>query len=255
MILAIDIGNTNVEFGFVQNKNLIKSYKLSSKIEKTVDDWLLDIHTFLNIENKTIKDTVISSVVPSVEKKISLAVNKLFGKKPLIIGKDLNIPIKNNYNNPQEVGIDRLVNTFSAIKKANPPVIVIDLGTAITFDVINEKGEYEGGAIFPGIESSINCLFSRTAKLPAVEIDKPQNIVGKTTTDSIKSGIYFGYCSLIEGMINKFEKKLNKKFNIILTGGNSKLISNCISIKHLLDEYLAMEGIYLIYEHNLLYSK
>ena len=255
MILAVDIGNTNVEFGFVENKNFIKSYKLSSKLEKTADDWFLDINTFFNIENKIVKDVVISSVVPSVEKKISMAASKLFNKKPLIIGKDLKIPLKNNYKNPYEVGIDRLVNAFSAVNKVNPPIIVIDLGTAVTFDIINEKGEYEGGAIFPGIESSVTCLFSRTAKLPAVEIDKPQNIVGKTTTDSIKSGIYFGYCSLIEGMINKFQKEFNKKFNIILTGGNSKLISNCISIKHILDEYLAMEGIYLIYEYNLLYSK
>ena len=255
MILAVDIGNTNVEFGFVKNRNFIKSYKLSSKIEKTSDDWLLDINTFLNIENKHIKDVVISSVVPRIERNIFFAISKLLDKKPLIIGKDLKIPIKNNYQKPEEVGIDRLVNAFSALNKTSPPVIVVDLGTAITFDVINEKGEYEGGAIFPGIESSIDCLFSKTAKLPKVEIDKPVSIIGKTTVESIKSGIYFGYCSLIEEMINKFQKEFDKKFNIILTGGNSKLISNCINVKHIVDEFLAMEGIYLIYEHNLLYSK
>ncbi len=253
MIIAVDIGNTTVEIGFVKDKKFIKSYRLSSDLDKTSDDWVLNLLQIKNIENNSIRDIVISSVVPKLEKTLISSFEKAYNKKPLIIGKDLKVPIKNNYKNPSEVGIDRLVNAYSAINKVNPPIIVVDLGTAITFDVISEEGAYEGGAIFPGINSSLYALFSKTSKLPMVEIDKPEDIVGKTTVESIKSGIYFGYCSLIDGMIERISK--GKNYNIILTGGNSKLISNCIESKHMLDEYLAMEGIYLIYQYNLLYSK
>lgn len=250
MILAIDIGNTTVEFGFIKDQKLLESYKLSSNIDKTVDDWLLDLKVIFSVENLEVQDFVISSVVPQIEDKISYAIKKGFNKKPLIIGKDLKIPIKNNYKNPYEVGIDRLVNAYGAIHKANPPLIVIDLGTAITFDIVNEKGEYEGGAIFPGIDSSIKTLFSKTSKLPMVSINETKNIIGKTTIESIQSGIFFGYCSLIEGMVNRISKHYNRDFNIIITGGNSKLISKGLSIKHILDEYLSLEGIYLIYKFN-----
>lgn len=250
MILAIDIGNTTVEFGFVKNQKFIKSYKLSSNLDRTADDWLLDLQQIFFIEQTKVDDFIISSVVPQIEDKISFAIKKGFSKTPLIIGKNIDIPIKNNYKNPQEVGIDRLVNAFGAISKVNPPVIVIDLGTAITFDVVNEKGEYEGGAIFPGIDSSIKTLFSKTSKLPMVSLSESKNPVGKTTIESIQSGIFFGYCSLIEGMVDRIKKQYSYDFNIILTGGNAKLISKGLKIRHILDEYLSLEGIYLIYNFN-----
>jgi type III pantothenate kinase len=255
MIIAVDIGNTNIEIGFVKDRKVFKSYKLSSNSEKSRDDWLLDIYNILTLEKIEIKDVVIASVVPVIEKKLSEAFKKFFKKDPLIVGKDLKVPIVNRYKNPDEVGIDRLINAYAALNKISPPLIVVDLGTAITFDIVNKDGEYEGGAIFPGIESSVYALFSKTAKLPMVEIDEVKSILGKTTSESIKAGIYFGYCSLIEGMIKKFNKNLKTNFNVVLTGGNSKLISNCIEVKYLVDEYLMMEGIYLIYEYNLLYPK
>ncbi len=255
MIIGIDIGNTTTEIGFIKNYKFIKSYKLSSNIDKTTDDWYLDISTIFFLEKEEIENCVISSVVPQIEQKLSTALEKKLNKKPLIIGKDILVPIKNNYKNPEEVGIDRLVNAYSALNKVEPPLIVIDLGTAITFDVVNEKGEYEGGLIFPGIESSVKALFSKTSKLPMVKIEEPECIIGRTTIDSIKSGIFNGYCSLIEGVIEKIVSTKKNKFNIILTGGNSKLISKGIKVKHIVDEFLAMEGIYLIYKQHLLYTK
>ncbi|RMD46410.1 MAG: type III pantothenate kinase [Aquificota bacterium] len=255
MIIGIDIGNTTTEIGFIKNYKFIKSYKLSSNIDKTTDDWYLDISTIFFLEKEEIENCVISSVVPQIEQKLSTALEKKLNKKPLIIGKDILVPIKNNYKNPEEVGIDRLVNAYSALNKVEPPLIVIDLGTAITFDVVNEKGEYEGGLIFPGIESSVKSLFLKTSKLPMVKIEELECIIGKTTIDSIKSGIFNGYCSLIEGVIEKIVSTKKNKFNIILTGGNSKLISKGIKVKHIVDEFLAMEGIYLIYKQHLLYTK
>jgi len=251
MILAVDIGNTTVEFGFVDKNGLKKSYKLHSNLSKTSDDWLFDIRNILLVEKNPPQDFVISSVVPQIEQRIIIAVEKLLGKKPKTIGKDLKVPIVNRYKNPEEVGIDRLINAFAAINKVNPPVIVVDLGTAITFDVVNQKGEYEGGAIFPGIQSSINALFSKTSKLPMVSFEESKRVVGKTTVESIQSGIFFGYCSLIDGMIKKISEEYKKSFNVILTGGNASLISKGLDIKHTLDEYLSLEGIYLIYTHKI----
>ncbi|MBK3331920.1 type III pantothenate kinase [Persephonella atlantica] len=247
MIVGIDIGNTTVEIGFIYSKEKIKSYKLKTDINKTADDWFLDFYQITKLEGKEIKDFVVSSVVPQVETKISKAVKRLSNKNPLIIGKDIYIPIKNNYKNPEEVGIDRLVNAYATIEEYGYPSVVIDFGTAITFDVISVEGEYEGGAIFPGIEASINALFSKTAKLPAVDLSQIKGVVGKTTSQSIKSGIYYGYLSLVEGMIDRINRETGYKNKVVITGGNGKLISEGIKVPSIHDRYLTMKGILFIY--------
>ncbi len=249
MILGIDIGNTNVEFGFIDKE--IQAFKIYSNKEKSSDEWIFDLlslHNFLSVDKNKIKDVVISSVVPPLSFKLKEACFKFYGKYPKIIGEDLKYPIKINYENLEEVGADRIVNSVAALKLTKPPIIVIDLGTAITFDVINEKGEYEGGAIFPGIDSSISALFSKTAKLPKVEVEESVSIIGKSTQKSIQSGIFYGYISLIEGMVDKIQKELNKKANIILTGGHSEIISKGLNIKHKVEKELIMFGIKEIYK-------
>ena len=248
MIVGIDIGNTTVEIGFITDISNIKSYKLKTDRQKTVDDWFIDFYQILGIEKfPRIKNFVISSVVPVVEKRISAALEKTNLADVLFLGKDIKIPIKNNYKNPEEVGIDRLVNACATVKKHGAPVVVVDFGTAITFDVVNDKGEYEGGAIFPGIDASIQALFSKTAKLPAVNIENVERVVGKTTTESIQAGIYFGYLSLIEGMIEKINNEYGYEHKLVITGGNGDIISKGLKIEHIYDRYLSMEGIYLIY--------
>lgn len=245
MILAIDIGNTTVEIGFVE-ENFIKSYKLSSDLNKTIDDWFLDFILLKNIEKNEVKAGFISSVVPNLTEKIKNAIKKSFDINIYTVGEDIQVPIKINYEKPEEVGIDRVLNAYAGINISEPPLIIIDLGTAITFDIVNEKGEYEGGAIFPGMESSIFALFSKTAKLPKVDIKIAEDIIGKTTVKSIQSGIYFGYVSLIDGMIEKFQKKLNNKASVILTGGHSEIISSGLSHKHILEKNLSLIGIKLL---------
>ena len=165
---------------------------------------------------------------------------------PLLIGKDVKVPLKINYENPLEVGTDRILNAFASINILNPPLIAIDFGTAVTFDVVNKNSEYDGGLIFPGLESSVNCLFSKTAKLPKVKIEKPLNIVGKNTISSIQSGIYNGYISLVEGIISKIENEYKCKFNIILTGGHGKIISESLNLQHIFEQYLPIKGIYFL---------
>ncbi|WP_457621068.1 type III pantothenate kinase [Persephonella sp.] len=253
MILGVDIGNTTSEFGFIYNGRRINSYKLRSDHLKTVDDWLIDISAVFHLEGlekESVKDCVISSVVPPLEDRIFSACKKFLGREPLRIGKELEVPIKINYRNPEEVGIDRIVNAFAGIKRYGKPLILVDLGTAITFDVVNDKGEYEGGAIFPGIDSSIEALFSKTAKLPKVSIENVKNVIGKTTVESIQSGIFFGYISLIEGMIEKIMEERNFRPRVILTGGSGEIITKGLEIDHIFDRYLSLEGIYDIYSYH-----
>ena len=251
MIIGVDIGNTTVEIGFVKNLKNIISYRLKTDYQRTSDDWYLNINHLFSIEklsNRDIDLILISSVVPVVEKRIFDAFDKIHNKRPLIIGKDVNIPIVNKYHKPEEVGVDRLVNSLAVLKQYGYPSIIVDLGTAITFDIINRKGEYEGGAIFPGIDASISALFSKTAKLPAVNLELIENPIGKNTADSIKSGIYFGYLSLIEGMIERINKYENTTHKVIITGGNGKLFADGIEMQSIFDDKLSMKGLYFLYQ-------
>jgi len=249
MIIGIDIGNTTVEVGFIQGSDKISSYRLKTDHTKTSDDWFLDIHQIFSLQDKPKFDKCfISSVVPIVEDRIAQGFFRLTGIKPLFVGKDVNVPIRNNYTRPEEVGIDRLVNSFAVLKKYGFPAIVVDFGTAITFDVVNERGEYEGGVIFPGIDASISALFSKTAKLPSVNLKNIRYVIGKTTTDSIRSGIYFGYISLVEGMVKRINKETGYRHKLVLTGGSGKILCEGLSIPHIYDRYLSMEGIYMIFE-------
>ncbi|MCX7739270.1 MAG: type III pantothenate kinase [Hydrogenothermaceae bacterium] len=244
MILGIDIGNTTVEFGIIE-EGRVTSYKFSSDRYKTVDDWLVNID-FISRKGINPESILISSVVPQIEEKIELSLLKFFGIKPVIIGKDLQVPIKINYENPQEVGIDRLLNAYAGVKLSKPPLVVIDLGTAITFDIVNENGEYEGGMIFPGMESSIDTLFSKTAKLPKVKLEKPESFIGKNTVNSIQSGIYYGYTSLIDRMVEKINIYHGRDFDVIITGGHGRMISSGLYSQHKLIENLSMLGIWFL---------
>ncbi|WP_456384175.1 type III pantothenate kinase [Persephonella sp.] len=248
MIIGIDIGNTTVEIGFIHDIEKISSYRLKTDHARTSDDWFLDLNQIFSLEGRPqIDRCLISSVVPIVEDRIAEGFLRLTGKKPLFIGKDLAVPIKNNYSRPEEVGIDRLVNSFAVSRKYGFPAIVVDFGTAITFDVVNEKGEYEGGAIFPGIDASISVLFSKTARLPSVNLKNVKAVVGKTTADSIRSGIYFGYISLVEGMVERINREAGYRHKLVLTGGSGKVLCEGLSIPHIYDRYLSMEGIYMIF--------
>lgn len=244
MIIGIDIGNTTTEFGLIK-KDSITSYKFNTDRNKTIDDWLINIE-FVMRKNENPENIIISSVVPQIEERIERALRKFFNIEPVVLGRDLEIPIKVNYENPKEVGVDRLLNAYASLIITKPPVIVVDLGTAITFDIVNKDGEYDGGMIFPGMESSIEALFLKAAKLPKVRLEKPSSLIGKNTTGSIQSGIYYGYISIIEGMVEKITDHYNMTFDILLTGGNSSLISSGLEINHKLIDNLSLLGIKLI---------
>lgn len=253
-LLAADVGNTETTFGVFIDGKLIKRFSLSSDKKRSVDEWAMLIDSILkmnNIVSETIKDSIVSSVVPSIDFKIKKALNALFGKEPLFVIPGVKTGINILYENPHEVGADRVVNAVAVSKLYELPAVVIDFGTAITFDVVDKNNSYLGGIIFPGINIASESLFSKTAKLPNVFIQKPKKVIGKTTITSIQAGLYYGYISLIEGLIKRIKNEIKGLKSVVATGGLAELfVSDLKTITHI-DENLTLKGLYYIYLKNL----
>lgn len=235
---------------------MIFDWRTSSDKNKTSDEYGLlfkDFFDFATLDIERLKDIIISSVVPNLMHTISVACTKYLGKEPIIVSNDIDLGIKNLYRNPNEVGTDRLVTSVGAYEKYGGPSIIVDIGTAITLDYINKKGEYIGGIIAPGIEISADALFNKTAKLPKIDIDIPDRIIGKSTRESMQSGLVFGFIGLIDSLIERIlesEKLTKDEVRIIGTGGFAALISHNSKYIELVDKMLTMEGLKLIYERN-----
>ena len=247
MLLAIDIGNTTIGFAVINKKGRIKTVAIidsaaqASKIKAVVHKILRD---------QVISRAIICSVVPKVSKTLENLLRKTLPVE--IIGRDILVPIKNRYKNPKQVGQDRLVGAYGAMKIYGCPLIVVDLGTAITFDAISHKGEYLGGAIVPGIRLSAESLFLKTALLPKIEIQAPRQIIGKTTQESMLSGLFYGYGSLCKGMIDLLSSQMSfprkrESIKVVMTGGHTHLMKKFVSPKiRIIDEDLVFKGIYFI---------
>jgi type III pantothenate kinase len=255
MLLAFDIGNTNIVIGLFSNGKLIEKWRIFTNKTKPADSYAVDIiELFLNkkIDCININKAIIASVVPSLTDVIFEAAKKFINGKILVVGANetkLNIDIK--LKNKNEIGHDRLINAIAGYDKFGGNLIVIDFGTATTFDVIGQNGEYLGGVISPGINLSLKALHDMTAQLPKISIKKQKNVIGKNTIEAMNSGVYFGYISLVEGMINKIENELGHKTTKIITGGLSEIFGDALkgAINHH-EPDLTLEGLRLVYEHN-----
>ncbi len=241
MILAIDIGNTKIVCGIFRGKTLIKTFSFSSKIKKI--SYRSKFHLFLKGYN--IDSIVISSVVPDVTKNVE-AVFKKTKAKVFVVGKNMKVPIKNLYRKPKQVGKDRLVGAYAAYLFYGAPLIVVDFGTATTFDVVTKQGNYAGGIIAPGIGISIESLFNKAALLPWVEMKKPKNLVGKDTVESLRSGLFYGFISLCDGIIAKLKKDVKGNPKVIATGGYSKLLSKFCKRIDVVEPTLILRGLNLL---------
>lgn len=253
MILTIDIGNTNMEFGVFRKTELIARFRLVTKLSMTSDEIGLFMTQFFSIHKigiDDIEDIIIASVVPQVMFSIANAMRKYLKKKPVIIGENIKVNIKNNYSNPKEVGMDRLVNAYTAFKKYGGPVIIVDFGTATTFDVVNKDGEYEGGTIYPGIKISMEALTQNAAKLPKVELEDPAMVIGKDTVVSMQSGVIYGYAGAVNHMIEMIVGEMGEKAFVVATGGLSTLISRYTNCIEKIDKNLTLEGLMRIYYEN-----
>ena len=253
MFLAFDIGNTNIVIGLFKEDKLIHKWRLPSNVKKSIDDYAVDlVELFLNekIDCLKISGTIIASVVPTLTGRINEAVKKFTNGKILIVGEsNVKLDIEILLNNKNEVGFDRLINSIAAYEKFGGNLIILDFGTATTFDIVGKKGEYLGGVIAPGINLSLKALHDMTAQLPKISIKPQKNVIGKNTIEAMNSGVYFGYISLVEGMIEKIEKELKVKTTKIMTGGLSELFKD--ALKNVINHHepnLTLDGLRLVYK-------
>ena len=251
MLLAIDIGNTNIMMGVFKDAELAAIWRISTSVQRTIDEYCIifnELFESSKIPLNTINGIIIASVAsPKVLGIVRNTLNRLFSLHPLIVGENIDVPIKNLYNNPSQVGQDRLVSAFSAYRQYGGPVIVIDFGTAITFDLVSKEGEYLGGLIAPGIEISFDALIERTTLLPKIELVEPDSLLGKDTVTSMRSGVINGFSSLCDGVIHKLKEEFGRDIPTVVTGGNAELIaSHCTTIDNK-NPYLILEGLQIIY--------
>jgi type III pantothenate kinase len=253
MLLVVDIGNTNIVFGVYDDSNLINHWRLSTAIQKTVDEYAILLNSLLYIEKiklSEIDSVIISCVVPPLLIPFELVCKKYVGIKPLIVGPGIKTGMPILYENPQEVGADRIVNAIAAYEKHKTALIIVDFGTATTFDYVTQKGEYVGGAIAPGIMISLDALFERASKLPRVELIRPKSIIGKNTVHAMQAGITYGYVSLVDGIVNKIKEEVKTNPYVIATGGLAGLIYKDSGTIDEVDEFLTLKGLKMIYDKN-----
>lgn len=253
MLLGFDVGNTNIVMGAFDDNKLIHSWRYSTDRNKSSDEYGLLVKEMLDwsgISINSIDSAIISSVVPPVNHALFSMCIKYLRIQPIFIGPGIKTGLNIKYDNPKEVGADRIVNAVAAYEMYGGPVIIIDFGTATTFCAVTEKAEYLGGAIAPGIVISADALFQRTAKLPKIELEKPDRVIAKNTVSGMQSGIIYGYVGLVDYIVRRMKKELDKDAFVVATGGLARLISDESEEVDEVNSLLTMEGLRIIFEKN-----
>lgn len=252
MLLLVDVGNTNLTFGLHDGEHLVDSFRMSTAAARTVDEMGLMILQFLDIKKiskEDIEDILISSVVPQIMYYLERALKRYIGQDPIIVENTMDLGIKVLYDNPGEVGADRLVNAIAVQELYRAPAIIVDFGTATTFCAISERGEYLGGAILPGIKISLEALFNKAAKLPRIEITEPEKVIGSNTVGSMQSGIFYGYVGSVDYIVERMAQELQGEPPLVIaTGGLASLISKQSRTIQTIDRSLTLKGLKVIYD-------
>lgn len=253
LLVLVDVGNTNTVFGVYRGDDLVESFRLSTDAERTADEYgalLLPLFERAGIDPTASEAVVISSVVPPLHFTLAQLAERYFGKRPLFIepGVKTGMPIR--YDNPAEVGADRIVNSVAARELYGAPVVVVDFGTATTFDVVNAKGEYVGGIICPGITISAEALFAHASRLYRVDVKRPDQLVGRNTVNAMQAGIYYGYVGLVDGILERLMAEIPDLKNVVATGGQAEMIASGSRYIQKVDPMLTLVGLKLIYEKN-----
>ena len=253
LLVLVDVGNTNTIFGVYQGDELVESFRLSTDTERTADEYgalLLPLFTRSGIDPSTAEAVVISSVVPPLHLTLERMSSRYFGRKPLFIEPGVRTGMPIRYDNPAEVGADRIVNAVAARERYGSPVVVVDFGTATTFDIVNAAGEYVGGIISPGISISAEALFAQASRLYRVDIRKPAQLVGKTTVGAMQSGIFYGYVGLVDGILERLLAEMPDTKMVVATGGQAEMVAAGSRFIQRVDPMLTLVGLRLIYERN-----
>jgi type III pantothenate kinase len=253
VLVLVDVGNTNTVFGVVAGGELSESFRLSTDTERTADEYgalLLPLFQLRGIDPMAAEAVVVSSVVPPLYLTLDQMARRFFGQKPLFIEPGVRTGMPIRYDNPAEVGADRIVNAVAARETYGAPVVVVDFGTATTFDVVNAAGEYAGGIIAPGIMISAEALFAHASRLYRVDVRKPTELVGKNTAAAMQAGIYYGYIGLVDGILERLLAELPGVKTVVATGGQADLIASGSKLINKVDPMITLIGLKLIYERN-----
>ncbi|HEV8321406.1 MAG TPA: type III pantothenate kinase [Myxococcota bacterium] len=253
MLLVIDVGNTNIVLGLFEEQDLRHNWRLETNTRRTADEYGIVMRQMMaaaGVAPELVKAAIVASVVPPLVGTMHEVVTRYFGLEPLVVGPGTRTGMRILADNPREVGADRIVNAVAAFDQLAGPCIVVDFGTATTFDLVSPKGEYLGGAIAPGIGIATEALFIRASKLPRVEIIRPPAAVGKNTVHAMQSGIVFGYVGLVDGMVARIRSEVDYAPRVVATGGLAPLIAHDAKTIDVVDEMLTLKGLRLIHERN-----
>lgn len=252
-LLAVDIGNTTIAFGLFDDRKLLHDWRVQSDRDKTGDEYgvlLRSLFALSGLDSAAVGAMIVSSVVPPLTPVFQTLGHDLFGTKVLVVGPGLRTGMPILYEAPLEVGADRVVAAVAAFEKYGGPCIVLDFGTATTFDAVSAKGEYLGGAIAPGVQISAEALYLKTAKLPRIEVRKPARVIGKTTVGSMQSGLYFGYIGLVRNIVDEIRRELGAEAPVIATGGFADQIAPEIGAIAAVEPDLVLDGLRIVFERN-----
>ena len=253
MLLAIDIGNTNLVIGCIENDEILFKARIATDRTRTSDQYGVEIKNMMEaygVHVSDIDDCIIASVVPPVFNSVKTGVLKVIGKQPMVVGPGLKTGLNIHVDVPSQVGSDRIVVAVAALAEYKAPLILMDLGTATTMDVVEPDNVYMGGVILPGVKVALDALTSRAAQLPAISLDKPKSVVGKNTVDCMRSGMMYGTAATIDGLVERIEEELGHKATLIATGGMAQFITPLCKREIILEKDLLLKGLNIIYKKN-----